>query len=679
MISSRLIKSNNTAAGCVDIVDAYDPFGDSSGLALYQFNGDATDVSGNYSFSTTSNVSYTSGVYNQSLDLLSGTSYASGTGLTSTFPLTFSFWVKPDGLGSAVGLLINKRTTATNGYSITGTGTTNEMGFLNNGGYAGGGAGIANNLATNTWSHIVVIMNTSGWESYVNGSYYNKYSGTLNNTSNEIRLGKSSGIGNWVGSTWGLDQFRVFNRELTPLEVGTLYTEELCICDGTVDTLDILNDSSCIALYPLDDNANDLSGNYSGTPTDVSYGVGEFDLAGVFNGSTSNIQLPALGLGGNQSRSVSVWVKVDSLATTRPIFSYGDEQVGKGFNFAIGASGAIFVGYYSRDYSTTTTPITTNTWYHIVVTYNGGLTQDASNTGIYVNKVPLDKTSTGSYTGVANTTNTFYEIGQRKTFTNFDGQIDQVRIFNKALSQAEVATLFDETACAEAACSGTTNTLNILGDGSCVAAYPLDGTPADLSGNYNGVQTDVTYPQGYFDLAGSFNGSSSHIDFPSPIPGTNTPASFSGWFKFNSGFNSGVQTIIGAGNMTTSAGIITLYIRYSSAGNYYIEPSRGYNSYIYYTDTANYPTVALSADTWYNVVFTYGASNEAKIYLNGILVSTTSLTIPSGPTTNSNILALGQYRNNTLQFNGQIDQVRIFNKAISASEVTTLYNETPCN
>jgi hypothetical protein len=30
-------------------------------------------------------------------------------------------------------------------------------------------------------------------------------------------------------------------------------------------------------------------------------------------------------------------------------------------------------------------------------------------------------------------------------------------------------------------------------------------------------------------------------------------------------------------------------------------------------------------------------------------------------------------------FNGSIDQVRIFNKALSASEVTTLYNETACN
>jgi hypothetical protein len=42
-------------------------------------------------------------------------------------------------------------------------------------------------------------------------------------------------------------------------------------------------------------------------------------------------------------------------------------------------------------------------------------------------------------------------------------------------------------------------------------------------------------------------------------------------------------------------------------------------------------------------------------------------------------LNIGQRTNGTDTLNGQLDQVRIFNKALSAGEVTTLYNETPCN
>jgi hypothetical protein len=677
MFGRETILNKVAVGGCTDIVDAYDPFGDSSGLALYQLNGNANDVSGNYNGTDVRGLSYVDGVFGQAASFASNGNFNTGYSLSGSYSI--SLWQKQTASGYYV--FLDTNSSGDNGIAFTGI-RLNKVEFIDR--YGGGANYLIHSVPfteDNAWHHFVLsFTNDSNCKIYMDGALIMEFDSVLStfNHTTPLTFGESlrsdfDPLGNQ------LDQVRIFNEALTPLEVEALYTEELCICDGTVDTLQILGDTSCIATYQLDGNANDLSGNYSGTPTDVSYGVGEFDLAGVFNGSTSNIQLPALGLGGNQSRSVSVWIKVDSLANGDAVFCYGDESVGKGFNFQILSNGSVFLGYYSRDWTTTTTPITTNTWYHIVITYNGGLVQDASNTGIYVDGVSLNKTSTGTFNAVANTTNTSYEIGKRKAFSHFDGSIDQVRIFNKALSSSEVATLYNETACTKAACTGTTNTLDILGDSSCIAAYPLDGSPLDLSGNYNGVQTDVTYPVGKFDLGGSFNGSTSHIDFPSPIPGTNTPASFSCWFKFNSGFSSGVQTIIGAANMTTSAGIITLYIRYASTGNYNIEPARVYNNYLYYTDTANYPTVALSADTWYNVVFTYGASNEAKIYLNGTLVSTTNLTIPSGPATNSNVLALGQYRDNTAQFNGSIDQVRIFNKALSASEVTTLYNETPCN
>ena len=115
----------------------------------------------------------------------------------------------------------------------------------------------------------------------------------MTNTTNDMRIGDINNNTN-ASLSGELDQVRIFNRALTPLEVEALYTEELCICDGTVDTLQVLGDTSCIATYQLDGNANDLSGNYSGTPTDVSYGVGEFDLAGVFNGSSSGVQINSL-------------------------------------------------------------------------------------------------------------------------------------------------------------------------------------------------------------------------------------------------------------------------------------------------------------------------------------------------------------------------------------------------
>ena len=63
-----------------------------------------------------------------------------------------------------------------------------------------------------------------------------------------------------------------------------------------------------------------------------------------------------------------------------------------------------------------------------------------------------------------------------------------MRIFNKEASSSEITTLYNET-------SSTINTLQVLGDTSCVAAYPLGTNANDLSTNYNGTASNITFNQ----------------------------------------------------------------------------------------------------------------------------------------------------------------------------------------
>ena len=239
-----------------------------------------------------------------------------------------------------------------------------------------------------------------------------------------------------------------------------------------------------------------------------------------------------------------------------------------------------------------------------------------------------------------------------------NGSIDQVRIFNKALNSTEVTTLYNETACTPAACvSGTTNTLDILGDGSCIATYTLDGTPADLSGNYNGVQTDVTYPQGEFDLAGAFNGTSSQI----------------------------IYSLNAVTNMSVS---LWIYLTETPTNNIVYEFNNGYglwfiNNYgnqgkigVQYANSNSSHKLSNSTiplNQWVHIVGIHG-SGTASLYVNNVSQNGGNMTdyLTCDQTT------IGSRRTGEF-FKGQIDQVRIFNKALSAGEVTTLYNETPCN
>ena len=222
-----------------------------------------------------------------------------------------------------------------------------------------------------------------------------------------------------------------------------------------------------------------------------------------------------LNLGGDAERTISAWINTNSLSSTQTIFQYGASANGQRFGFAIDTAGKVYVEYYNRDAITSSAHISVNTWYHLAVTYNGGAIETATNTQIYVNGSAVSMSSTGSQTGNANTANSNYGIGYRRASTSqyFSGKIDQLRIFSKALTSSQVSTLYAETAATVESLDplnvDTTDTLQVLGDTSCIATYRFENDEVDKSGNYNGTGTAIQYAAGRYGQAASFNGSSS--------------------------------------------------------------------------------------------------------------------------------------------------------------------------
>ena len=83
-MNNRLINTKVAGGGgCTDIVDNYDPFG-GNGVALYQFNGDLTDVSTNWNLSA-SGVNYPSGAFGQAVagNIIPNPSWGFGSRKTS--------------------------------------------------------------------------------------------------------------------------------------------------------------------------------------------------------------------------------------------------------------------------------------------------------------------------------------------------------------------------------------------------------------------------------------------------------------------------------------------------------------------------------------------------------------------------------------------------------------------
>jgi len=84
-------------------------------------------------------------------------------------------------------------------------------------------------------------------------------------------------------------------------------------------------------------------------------------------------------------------------------------------------------------------------------------------------------------------------------------------------------------------------------------------------------------------------------------------------------------------------------------------------------------SVIFTENTWYNVVFTYN-SGTITYYVNGSSVSSTTIgTIASNLFDQDGILTIGNWPGLSQYWDGQIDQVSIFDYELSATQVSTLY------
>jgi hypothetical protein len=292
---------------------------------------------------------------------------------------------------------------------------------------------------------------------------------------------------------------------------------------------------------------------------------------------------------------------------------------------------------------------TENTWQHLVVTHSSGTNN------IYLDGSFVD---TFSYTWNIDATATTYlgaQIGSYSRYLN--GKLDQVRIFDKALSSSEVTTLYGENNT-----STTKSTTDIFDDGSGIALYEFEEAAKDTGG-----------VNGYIDAAGVFNGSSSYIPISQGSFDIST-MSLGSWFN-TSNTSQNYQTIFNNYSQTSGQNR-GWYVRYETGGNIRVRGFSSSNSEV--LDALISTTI--NQNEWYHIVVTI-TSTEVKIYKNGSQIGTTqSLSSPIGYSSYAGLPTIGAYRSAISTyanyFNGKIDQVRIFNKALSSSEVTTLYGET---
>jgi hypothetical protein len=100
------------------------------------------------------------------------------------------------------------------------------------------------------------------------------------------------------------------------------------------------------------------------------------------------------------------------------------------FCMAVSPDGGALVERFSK-----TTPVL-NTWYHVAGVYNAA----AKTLDVYVNGVLDDASLSGTVPGSQFDPNVNVLMGKRNGGWLFKGTIDEVRVYNRALSQTEIQT-----------------------------------------------------------------------------------------------------------------------------------------------------------------------------------------------------------------------------------------------
>ena len=193
------------------------------------------------------------------------------------------------------------------------------------------------------------------------------------------------------------------------------------------------------------------------------------------------------------------------------------------------------------------------------------------------------------------------------------------------------------------------------------------GNAADSAGSNTLTNTSVSYVAGKINNAGSYTGSES---FGVADNGTLRPANtltISAWINFDSGAEAGGPIFVAKG---TNAGDSQSWdLRLHSTKKIYYQGRVGGGSYI-----AGLTSTVMSPNTWYHVVFTRNGT-VTHVYLNGVDETLTGVTSNAADFDYSTgNLSVGQFGSGFNFWKGKIDEVALWSRDLSSTEVTTLYN-----
>jgi len=517
----------------------------------------------------------------------------------------------------------------------------------------------------NTWHHFALTVNGTSKQAYVYSDGVQSCSvtlteSTLTGTGGGFRFMYTPGMG--IGSYLAgqLDEIKFYNYVRSSSQIKA---------DAATNALNQVLPGAPVGEWNFEEgtgtNANDTSGNGNmGTLTNSpTWTNGKIGKGVDFNGATNKyITVTPNGttLDLTNTGTLETWVYSNSFSTWNVLLARGNWGGGLN-NFSLYYNNSItsIVGEIAngaitnRSYIPSANTLLANNWHHIVFSWDGSFTRIYLDGALAEN--PRSQTINASPTGnlgLGNISSGGY---------NYNGKLDQVRIYNYARTPAQVAYDYNR--------------------GGPVGWWKMDecqGTVAnDSSGNGNTgtVTIGATVPQssagtctdglatsawnngkaGKYNASLNFDGVDDYVTISGSVPAA-TSGTISTWIYPNSSMTPPVSYPHIAGFLDPS-----LYIQAGTSA-----------PYLQTLTCTVVSSKVLLASTWQHIVGTYsqnGSNTDCKIYVNGVLTGSNSAA--------GNVSSTArpfQIDGNSHIYQGQIDDVRVYNYALTPAQVKTLYN-----
>ena len=639
-----------------------------------------TDSSGN-SLTGTMNGSMTAedwvvGKYGSALDF-DGTDDAISLGTNSLLKFgsgnfTYAAWVKTSAT-AATDVFVGDSNNATAERMLYTGGANTAICFARDASGNGATATGTTTITNDVWHHLVCVRNGTSVYIYVDGKLEgtgtNGSMGSTDTTpSANVFIAKrdnASGL-NFTGL---IDDVRIYNDARTPGEIVSDMNAGHPLGGSPI--------GSQIAYWGLDEQQGQTAnsrgfgssmGGTFGATTAVSTDDPTWKTAAdckingclSFDGGdyvkTANDALNGISTQG----SYTLWFKTSSTGESLMYSNEGYHGLYMNFSAQAGKITAFFDGSSAGNPSTTQT-YNDNAWHHLAATNNGTTTK------VYIDGVKvLDFAETFA---APSSTQPFVIGAQYTGATSFyTGSLDEVKAYTAALTESEI--YIDKNAGSAVNAGTGTDEAAQLSDGAGnppIAYWKLDdntGTSAiDSSGNGN-TGTLTNSPKWVTGKAGSainVTSSNDHI-LVSGLLGLNTPTAqqvvtVSLWMKATT-LSSDAEVISLNDNIAIRVTPTSIRGFYRTSGFSWSTTALG---------------IALSTDRWYHITYVADPANSTQvIYVDGNrLESGTSSSAISYTAGNT---YLGQHPSGGNQFNGILDDVKVYNYARTTSQVKYDYN-----